>query len=83
MSALLASHRYALLFDGQGNFHVEDVPPGEYRITGFIASADPASLSFSRRFVGKLDAEIAVPKGTGPFDAGVIKAPPVEFPNRK
>jgi hypothetical protein len=78
MAALLASHRYFMLFDSEGAFRIDDVPPGNYRITGMISSADPSALSFARRFVGEIDAEIKIPEGNGPFDLGVIKAEPIK-----
>jgi hypothetical protein len=79
MAALLASHRYYLMFDPEGGFHIADVPPGKYRITGMIAAADPSALAFTRRFLGEIDAEVTIPDGAGPIDLGTIKAKPIRL----
>jgi hypothetical protein len=76
-AALMATHRYFLQFDSEGNFHVDDVPPGKYRITGLLTNPDPTAFAPSRRFIAPIDLEIAVAEGSGPFDLGAIKiAPP-------
>jgi hypothetical protein len=74
MAALMASRRYFLQFDSEGAFRIEDVPPGKYRITGLLANNNPAAFSFARKFLGQIDAEVAVREGSAPFDVGVIKA---------
>jgi uncharacterized GH25 family protein len=79
-TALLATHRYFLQFDSEGAFHIEDVPPGKYRITGLIASNDPAAFSFARRFIAQIDAEVSIPEGKKPFNLGVIKTRPLPRP---
>lgn len=76
-AALFASRRYFLQFDSEGAFKIDDVPPGKYRITGAIMSNNPSAVTFARRFLAQIDAEIVVPDGSGPFDAGVIKAKPM------
>jgi hypothetical protein len=80
MAALLASHRYFLMFDSEGAFQIADVPPGKYRLTAMIASADPSALAFTRRFIGGIDTEITIPDGSGSIDIGTIKAKPIKVP---
>lgn len=77
MDALFASRRYFLQFDSEGAFRIDDVPPGKYRITGVIMSNNPSAVTFARRFLAQIDAEVVVPEGSGPFDLGVIKTKPM------
>ena len=72
-AALMATHRYFLQFDSEGNFHVDDIPPGKYRITGLLTNPDPTAFAPSRRFIAPIDLEITVPQGNGPFDLGALK----------
>jgi hypothetical protein len=72
-AALAATHRYFLQFDSEGNFHVDDVPPGKYRITGLLTNPDPTAFAPSRRIIAPIDIEITVPEGAGAFDVGVLK----------
>jgi hypothetical protein len=71
--ALMATHRYFLQFDAEGNFHVDDVPPGKYRITGLLTNPDPSAFAPWRRIIAPIDVEITVPEGDGPFNVGTLK----------
>jgi 2-polyprenyl-6-methoxyphenol hydroxylase-like FAD-dependent oxidoreductase len=77
MEALFASRRYFLQFDSEGAFRIDDVPPGKYRITGVIMSNNPSVVTFARRFLAQIDAQVVVPEGSGAFDLGVIQAKPM------
>jgi uncharacterized GH25 family protein len=80
MAALMASRRYFLQFDSEGNFRVEDVPPGKYRMTGWLANPDPAAFATSRRMLAPVDKEITVPDGKSRLDLRVIKVTPPQKP---
>jgi uncharacterized GH25 family protein len=80
MAALLATHRYYLQFDSDGNFRVDDVPPGKYRITGWLSNPDPSAVTISRRMIAPIDLEITVPEGKGALDLGILKIPAYKSP---
>jgi uncharacterized GH25 family protein len=82
-AALMATHRYFLQFDSEGNFHVDDVPPGKYRITGLLTNPDPSAFAASRRIIAPIDIEVIVPQGAGPFDLGTLKISPPKSRKRQ
>lgn len=74
-AALMAERRYFLNVDFEGNFRVDDLPPGKYRITGWLSNPDPSAFAMSRRIIAPVEAELTIPEGKDPFDAGTIKVP--------
>jgi hypothetical protein len=76
MAAVMASRRYFLQFDSEGNFRVKDIPPGKYRMTGWLSNPDPAAFATLRRMIAPVDVEITVQDGKTPLDLGVIKVTP-------
>ncbi len=70
-----AERSYVLLFDTNGNFRVENVPPGRYTLT--IQVTDPEDEYYNRRAMGSVTREVIVPderqtKVNAPFDIGAI-----------
>ena len=70
-----ARRRYALLFDTNGTFYVENVPPGDYqvRVVPTEKPSDPDSYSY--RPIGQLSTLVKIPKAaqaTDVFDLGAL-----------
>jgi len=70
----LAERSYVLLFDTNGNFHVDNVPPGRYHLQ---INPTEAEEQYSRRSLGSAFKEVVVPDEPGakvnqPFDIGAI-----------
>jgi peroxiredoxin len=61
---------YCLLFDTNGNFHIDNVPPGTYDLN--IHPTDPNDDEYNYRQIGSLYKQITVPDGPAdqPFDSG-------------
>ena len=75
MEAQRAQRNYVLLFDTNGNFHANHIPPGKYQLT--IAVTDPEDEYYNRRYIGNTVKEITVPnerdaKVNAPFDVGAV-----------
>jgi hypothetical protein len=62
----MASARYLLRFDDDGNFWAVDVPPGKYRVHWMISKN-------TGLLIAEDDTDVTVPPGSGPVDLGVIK----------
>ncbi len=65
-----------LLFDTNGNFHVDNVPPGKYHLS--INASDPEEEYYRQRPIGNASKEVVVPDEPGakvnqPFDIGAIE----------
>lgn len=76
----LASERqqqqFQLLFDKDGNFHADDVPPGNYELRILVTKPPKNNnerYSSQREELGSLTREIRVPDGRGSFDLGTLK----------
>jgi hypothetical protein len=70
-----AERMYVLLFDTNGNFRVDNVPPGKYQL--MLNLTDPEDEYYNRRSIGAMSKEITVPDEKGakvnaPFDTGAI-----------
>jgi protocatechuate 3,4-dioxygenase beta subunit len=71
-----AERMYVLLFDTNGNFHVDNVPPGKYQL--MLNPTDPEDDYYNnRRSIGAMNKEIVVPdeknaKVNAPFDIGGV-----------
>jgi hypothetical protein len=70
-----AERMYVLLFDTNGIFHVDNVPPGKYQL--MLSLTDPEDEYYNRRSIGAMSKEITVPDEKGakvnaPFDIGAI-----------
>ena len=70
-----AERNYVLLFDTNGVFRADHVPPGKYNLS--LNVTDPEDEYYNRRIIGTLNKEVAVPNEpkTGvnaPFDLGVL-----------
>src|SRR5436190_4562001 len=75
IEAQRAQRSYVLLFDNNGNFHANHIPPGKYQLT--IAVTDPEDEYYNRRYIGNATKEITVPneadaKVNAPFDLGAV-----------
>ena len=71
-----AERNYVLLFDTNGTFHADNVPPGKYLLE--LNATDPEEEYYNRRSIGALNKEIIVPdeksaKVNAPFDIGELK----------
>ncbi|MBK7998470.1 MAG: hypothetical protein IPK15_07080 [Verrucomicrobia bacterium] len=87
--------QFELVFDKDGNFRVDDVPPGKYEL--LIQSTKPMTGSVRQRYersqevIGSIKREVIIPAGPvgQEFDLGTlemeiastpgIKAPPMDF----
>ena len=72
----LAERTYVLLFDTNGNFHVDNVPPGKYTLQ--INASDPEEEYYRQRPIGNAIKEVLVPDEPGakvnqPFEIGVVE----------
>ena len=73
-----AQRLYVLLFDTNGNFHADNVPPGKYNLV--LNVTDPEDEYYNRRMIGSLSKEVVVPdeknaKVNAPFDIGAVELP--------
>lgn len=64
---------YVLLFDSNGNFRAENVPPGKYNL--MFNFTDPEDEPYNRRTIGSLSKQVVVPdeknaRVNAPFDIG-------------
>jgi len=71
-----AERQYVLLFDTNGNFRVDNVPPGKYMLS--INVSDPEDEYYNRRIIGSAGQEVTVPddknaKVNAPFDIGTME----------
>jgi hypothetical protein len=72
---LHAERTYVLVFETNGTFRVDNVPPGEYQLT--VNVTDPEDEYYNRRYIGTLNKQIKVPdeknsKVNAPFDIGTL-----------
>ncbi len=72
----LLERTYVLLFDTNGNFHVDNVPAGKYTLQ--INASDPTEESYRQRTIGNLSQEVIVPNEPGasvnqPFNIGALE----------
>ncbi len=72
----LLERTYVLLFDTNGSFHVDNVPPGRYTLQ--MSVSDPAEEYYRQRQIGNLMHEVVVPEKPGakinePFDIGTLE----------
>jgi peroxiredoxin len=70
-----AERMYVLLFDTNGTFHVDNVPPGQYQL--MLSATDPEDEYYNRRPIGAMSKEVVVPdeknaKVNAPLDIGAI-----------
>jgi hypothetical protein len=70
-----AERMYVLLFDTNGNFHVDNVPPGVYQL--MLNPTDPEDEYYNRRSIGSMNKEVVVPdeknaKVNAPFPIGAV-----------
>ncbi len=73
-----AERTYVLIFDTNGNFRVDNVPPGKYQL--MLNLTDPEDEYYNRRSIGAMSREIIVPDEKGakvnaPFDIGALELP--------
>jgi hypothetical protein len=71
-----AQRTYVLVFQTNGAFRVENVPPGAYDLT--VAPTDPKQDYYNYQQVGRLNKEVEVPEAPAghpdePFDLGSLK----------
>ena len=70
-----AERTYVLLFETNGTFRADSVPPGKYQLV--INFTDPEDEYYNRRSIGALSKEIVIPdepaaKLNAPFDLGEL-----------
>ena len=71
-----AERTYVLLFDTNGSFRAESIPPGKYDL--IINITDPEDEYYNRRTIGNMMKEVVVPdepnvKVNAPLDIGVLE----------
>src|SRR6185503_18274587 len=69
---------YELIFERDGAFRVDDVPPGAYQLLIKITKPNQRGRftpSWQEELLGSLVREVVVPPGVGPFDLGSIAVP--------
>jgi hypothetical protein len=71
-----AERTYVLVFETNGQFRVDHVPPGKYMLS--IIANDPDEEYYRQRMIGSLNREIEVPavaaaKVNEPFDVGTLE----------
>ena len=71
----MAERTYVLVFDTNGAFRVDNVPPGKYMLS--IMANDPEEEYYRQRTIGSVNKEIQVPDVAGakvnePFDVGTL-----------
>lgn len=77
-AARQAERHYVLLFDTNGSFRVEHVPPGKYQLT--VIANDPQEEYYRNKPMGQLSKVITVPdvataKINEAFDLGTLELP--------
>lgn len=75
LAAERQQQQFQLVFDKNGNFHVDDVPPGEYELRLKVTrppKSDKERFGGQREELGSLTRSIQVSPGTGLMDLGVI-----------
>src|SRR5205814_2115036 len=59
----LAERSFVLLFETNGNFHIDNVPPGKYNL--LLKMTDPEEEYYRRRQIASLTREVVVPDEPG------------------
>jgi peroxiredoxin len=72
----LSERNYVLVFDTNGGFRVENVPPGKYMLS--ITANDPEEEYYRQRTIGNVNKQIEVPDTAGakanePFEIGTLE----------
>lgn len=70
-----AQQQFQLVFDQEGNFRADDVPPGNYELRLRVTRPpknDRDRYNSERDELGSLSRVVEVPAGGGPFDLGTI-----------
>ncbi len=81
-----AQQQFELVFDQGGNFHADDVPPGDYELRLRVTRPpknDRERFGLQRDELGSLTRDVSVPGGQGAFDLGTIRMnvkPATELP---
>jgi len=75
-----ASHNFAVSVQRNGDFQVEDVPPGTYELSADLHEGDYplAGVFYTGKTLGQLKQEVVIPPGIpsdGPFDLGTLAVP--------
>jgi thiol-disulfide isomerase/thioredoxin len=70
-----AERSYVLLFDTNGVFHADNIPPGKYQLA--INVTDPEDENYNRRSIGFVASDITVPDDkaaavNAPLDIGAV-----------
>ena len=71
-----AARSYVLVFDTNGTFRADNVPPGKYILS--LNVSDPEEEYYSRRFIGTLNKEVVIPDEpnagvNAPLDIGSLE----------
>jgi len=76
--AAQAARTYQLVFEQDGSFRAEDVPPGTYELTIRVTKPGEGQRNPFSRPVDELSSlvrEVVVPEGQAPFDLGTLVVP--------
>ena len=78
IAILRAQRHYAPLFETNGAFHIDNVPPGEYTLNLHVTNPDRGENYYEQ--IGSTSKEITVPppppgKPDEPFDLGAVELP--------
>jgi peroxiredoxin len=71
------THHFGVVVEPNGDFRIEDVPPGAYELRGELRDGPENSLPFAGRLLGRLNQEVVVPEGPAsrpnePLDVGEL-----------
>ena len=72
-----ATHTFGLVVDANGDFQIDDVPPGIYQLRGELHDGPANGLWFAGNTLGRLSQDITVPERTAgqlnePIDLGNV-----------
>ena len=59
-AAWRSSHQFAVLVEPNGDFHIDDVPPGNYRLQGALRDGPQVGLGIPGRILGQLKQDVVI-----------------------
>ncbi|HEX7653793.1 MAG TPA: M56 family metallopeptidase [Verrucomicrobiae bacterium] len=77
--------QFQLVLDKNGNFHIDDVPPGDYELRIKISrppGPDENSWTARTDIIGSLNQPITIPAGTEPLELGNFKVTTKNAPSK-
>jgi hypothetical protein len=70
--AFEASHHFATFVELNGDFHIEDVPPGTYRLDANLFEDGGHGPLFLGKILGQLEQDVVIPENHGDESAGPL-----------